>query len=120
MAPSSKLARGDHFRGSLVRGQDTPIREPTVAIRTLVVDGVTWTAWDVVPKTAPTVNPALLREELQGGWLCFEGGAEKRRILPSPVGWETWSDERLTLALKVAEPVKSSETERSPRPNFPA
>ena len=26
--------------------------------------------------------------EYSGGWLCFEGGGEKRRLAPVPDGWE--------------------------------
>jgi hypothetical protein len=78
-----------------------------MAIRSVSVDGVQWTAWDVIPESAPSSNPALLKSELQRGWLCLESKTHKRRIIPAPAGWDAWSDDRLIEEIRSAPEVRS-------------
>lgn len=70
-----------------------PVREFTSP------DGQRWTAWNVVPGqhvTHAARTIAHLPPELEGGWLCFECAAEKRRLAPVPDGWEEMDDAALT------------------------
>jgi len=46
---------------------------------------------------------------LRAGWLTFDSGAERRRVDPIPSGWETFSDEHLESACRVATPTRSSD-----------
>jgi hypothetical protein len=41
---------------------------------------------------------------LEEGWLCFQGGEEKRRLTPVPSGWESFPDEKLHLLYRMAKP----------------
>ena len=87
--------------------------------------GVSWQVWHVVPTTR-TVTPALANERrkqaeagfpeerrraftltpgMEGGWLCFECAAEKRRLAPVPSDWESCGDEALGRYLERASPV---------------
>lgn len=78
--------------------------------------GVAWQVWHVVPTTR-TVTPVPASERrkqaggdfpedrrrrgftltpgMEGGWLCFESAAEKRRLTPVPSDWESCGDETL-------------------------
>jgi hypothetical protein len=70
-----------------------PVREFTSP------DGRRWTAWNVVPGqhvTHAARSIAHLPPELEGGWLCFECSAEKRRLVPVPEGWDEMDDAGLT------------------------
>jgi hypothetical protein len=89
-----------------------------------------WQAWDVVPELAdrrlherrvsrlsvPAVRrraterrivmgrrPAL-HSALGGGWLCFEGSEEKRRLTPIPPDWLACPADQLELYLAAAKP----------------
>ena len=69
-----------------------PVREFTSP------DGQRWTAWNVVPGqhvTAAARGIAHLPPELEGGWLCFECPAEKRRLAPVPAHWDEMDDDEL-------------------------
>jgi hypothetical protein len=72
-------------------------------------DGRCWQAWYVDPREH-TDWPARARrhlpEGMANGWLCFEAGPEKRRLLPVPPGWETRSEEELWSYCCEAEPVR--------------
>lgn len=72
-------------------------------MRTLVVDGATWTVWDTYPASAARLG--MHDTELAAGWLTFECAREKRRIVPVPGGWDTWHDDQLRAALRDAAPV---------------
>jgi hypothetical protein len=76
-----------------------------MALRPVTVDGVRWTVWDVVPERDRPIDGSLLKADLRAGWLCLECGSEKRRIVPSPEGWETWPDEELAAAVRGAESI---------------
>ena len=74
-----------------------------MAMRELVHRGVTWTIWDVRPTSVARLRLTGATEVLEGGWLCFESKAEKRRMVPIPEGWEAWSDDDLGTCLEAAE-----------------
>lgn len=82
--------------------------------------GTAWTAWDVPPHRVyaqprsgadrrVTVTPGytperraghdrrrrVMHPQLQGGWVCFTSGREKRRLAPPPPGWDACSDAEL-------------------------
>jgi hypothetical protein len=92
--------------------------------------GMDWQAWDVIPALADRrlherrtqrvsfdddrrrINdrrvlvgrrPAL-HAGMSGGWLCFEGAEEKRRLSPIPPDWLACAVERLQLYLAAAKP----------------
>jgi hypothetical protein len=57
--------------------------------------GVEWRVWEVFPtatsqhSSADAMSLASLKETpFANGWLCFEGGDQKRRLAPIPNGWE--------------------------------
>jgi hypothetical protein len=43
--------------------------------------------------------------EYSSGWLCFEGGGEKRRLAPVPEGWDQAGPDRLATWLQSAKRV---------------
>jgi hypothetical protein len=43
--------------------------------------------------------------EYSSGWLCFEGGGEKRRLAPVPDGWDQAGPDRLATWLQSAKRV---------------
>lgn len=82
--------------------------------------GTAWTAWDVPPhrvysnsrggaerRTTPTPGYSperrsgrdrrrrVMHPHLQGGWVCFTSGREKRRLYPPPADWSAASDAEL-------------------------
>lgn len=74
-----------------------------MALREIRVDGLLWTVWDVWPQGAAG-KP--VSEHLRGGWLAMQRGEEKRRIFPTPEGWEDWTDEELASAVRGAAQVQ--------------
>ena len=48
------------------------------------------------------------------GWLCFENGAERRRLSPIPEGWTHADDTQLEAYLLSARPVRQSTTNARP------
>src|SRR3954467_13655519 len=67
-----------------------------MALRTFVnQDGTLWNVWNVVPTLVHNDRKVALSIGMTSGWLCFECGGSKRRIVPVPTGWEEWwKDER--------------------------
>ena len=66
--------------------------------------GVAWTVFDVFPlerQLAPgRPTPARLAPEMASGWLAFQSEAgERRRIAPTPAGWDRLSDADLLALL---------------------
>ena len=48
-----------------------------------------------------------------GGWLCFERGDDRRRLMPIPDDWERCSDQQLEQYRELARPVPAlPDTER--------
>ena len=76
-----------------------------MALRTLVHRGTEWTVWDVVPTDGNTLERSGSDQNMTGGWLAFRSGNEKRRVVPSPAGWEKWPDSELAACLDRAEPI---------------
>jgi hypothetical protein len=96
--------------------------------------GVEWEAWDVVPQLAERriedrrqsrqaipfrdrrrserrivrSRRAVMASGLTGGWLCFDGGAEKRRLSPIPKDWARCADSQLEEYCRMARPVRRS------------
>ena len=98
-------------------------------------DGTEWRVWNVVPSLALNEDsrewerrgqdvfaydgPERRQQEDQGrrhtlpfvsprlssGWLCFESPAAKRRLAPTPDGWEEVPDVELVTFWETAEPV---------------
>ena len=46
-----------------------------------------------------------VRPEFLGGWLAFQSRSERRRLAPTPAGWETLDDEQLAELCAQAAPV---------------
>jgi hypothetical protein len=84
--------------------------------------GRAWHAWDTYPTlperrrpNAPALPPEgrerrrvsspriALPRDLAHGWLTFESGRERRRLVPVPERWETASDEQLRAWMNEAE-----------------
>ena len=101
--------------------------------------GIEWQAWDVVPqlterrelerrvRMVPVPHAdrrrdpdrriisgrrPMLSAGLDGGWLCFETGAEKRRLTPIPADWQRCPAAQLERYLDLAK--------RAPRPSTAA
>ncbi len=96
--------------------------------------GVEWDAWDVIPQLAErrvedrrqarqairfrdrraverrvvSSHRAVMAPGLTGGWLCFEGPAEKRRLNPIPADWTRCADAELEAYCRQARPVRRS------------
>jgi hypothetical protein len=90
--------------------------------------GTTWQIWSVKPTTryssplaraerrerlSPHFHPNRrkgggfsLTPGLEGGWLCFECGDEKRRLIPAPRDWESCPEETLASYLQAAKPIR--------------
>jgi hypothetical protein len=69
-------------------------------------DGTLWNVWDVVPTLVHNDRKVALSTGMTSGWLCFESGGVKRRIVPAPSGWEEWSEDELDSALATAQTVE--------------
>jgi hypothetical protein len=97
--------------------------------------GTEWQTWDVVPQLAErragerrraqaaaavsadrrrterrmiTGRRPVLSAGLDGGWLCFEARAEKRRLTPIPHDWQRCDDDCLERYCRQAKPARSS------------
>lgn len=87
-----------------------------MALRTFTSpDGIEWNVWNVVPTLSHNDRKLALGDGMTTGWLCFEGNGVKRRIVPTPDGWEAWSDAQLAEALGSAQSVMPRQP-REPRP----
>ena len=64
--------------------------------------GATWDVFAVHPEARLSPHSQLPGTYPQG-WLCFESGAEKRRLSPIPDDWQTLSDEQLERLSERAE-----------------
>jgi hypothetical protein len=60
--------------------------------------GREWEVWDVVP--SKWVGPTL-----DGGWLAFQSGEDRRRLNPLPLYWVSAPEEELRELLGRAKPV---------------
>jgi hypothetical protein len=85
--------------------------------------GRTWWAWDTYPALAerrkkdeprPPGAPerrrvssprVVLPGDLVNGWLTFESGPDRKRLVPVPDGWEQASEEQLRRWMDEATPL---------------
>ncbi len=65
-------------------------------------DGVRWNVWSTVPEMRGVVG------SMQGGWLTFESGEVRRRLVPIPANWHGASLGELRELCRKAEPVRAS------------
>ena len=63
-------------------------------------DGRQWEVWDVVP--SKWVGPTL-----DGGWLAFQSGNDRRRLSPLPLYGATAPEQELRELLARAKPVSA-------------
>lgn len=109
-------------------------------------EGTEWEAWDVVPRREERRQAERRAEhvvadmtldrrrgmerrlllsrrsmEYDGGWLCFQSGATKRRLWPIPADWPRCDDARLLAYRDEARPVRrpSGRPEPADRPVVP-
>ena len=61
-------------------------------------NGVEWQVWDVITDT-------FVGATLDGGWLTFLAGEDKRRLAPVPLYWVSAPDSDLIGLLETAKPV---------------
>lgn len=77
-------------------------------------NGVEWQVWDVIPNT-------FVGATLDGGWLTFLAGEDKRRLAPVPLYWVSAPDADLIALLESARPVGVRAPAASePSPDAPA
>lgn len=69
--------------------------------------GGTWRVWNVIPQYAVDRDEEKMTPGLQGGWLCFENGEEKRRLSPIPEDWENAGSDALEAYCRQASPVQA-------------
>jgi hypothetical protein len=91
-----------------------------MAVRDFVdVDGVRWKVWPVTPEM---LHPKTAAEdylgEYEGGWLCFESLAERRRLAGYPEDWDKLPDAELCDLLDTAAVVRERKTPHLP-PDLP-
>lgn len=75
--------------------------------------GLEWQVWDVMPTSAVGVT-------LDGGWLTFLAGEDKRRLAPVPLYWLHASEAELTVLLQTAKPVGARQQASLPTAEVPA
>ena len=71
-----------------------------------------WDVWEV-QTTAATSRRILVQPDLQGGWLAFQCGEQRRRLAPLPVGWSEMSDHALLGLMDKAREIKPRAATRS-------
>jgi hypothetical protein len=64
-----------------------------------------WRVWNVVPQYGWGKDDDTFTPGLEGGWLCFEHGEEKRRLSPIPGDWESADAGTMEGYLREASPV---------------
>jgi len=69
--------------------------------RSCLIDGEEWIVYDVRP-----LGPIRREPALAAGWLCFEGGLNRRRFFSIPEGWERLPDVQLVGLWHAATPAK--------------
>ena len=74
--------------------------------------GTVWRVWDVTPTHLhPITKAEEYMEPWAGGWLTFESGKEKRRLVaPYPSHWFDYELSQLDALCRAAEPVAVKRT----------
>jgi hypothetical protein len=70
--------------------------------------GMTWQVWDVRPNTlvlSKADRPG--KQEFASGWLCFQSGSTRKRLVPIPLGWADMSEDDLVRLWRTATPAPS-------------
>lgn len=87
-----------------------------MAVRTFdAPDGTTWSVWEVIPGRVSEFRSrsgSHLPQGMADGWLCFDCGAQKRRLVPLPAAWQEQPDAALWSWCRAAEPVRARGGER--------
>lgn len=73
-------------------------------------DSREWMVWEVVPVQLEATT--VVDREVLRGWLCFESGAEKRRLSPFPPGWQEMDEADLLQLWEDATPVAPTPARR--------
>ena len=71
-------------------------------------EGQRWEVWEVQPSISTDGVSApglLLGEDAARGWLAFQSARERRRFYMPPEGWESFSEEQLSILCHHAVPV---------------
>ena len=68
-------------------------------------NGTRWRVWDINPVLhSRSSNPGKQSSlRVPKGWLCFEGGSERRRLSPIPLEWQQCDDAALESLCASAE-----------------
>jgi hypothetical protein len=72
--------------------------------------GTAWRVWNVIPQYAAVRDEDVMTPGLQGGWLCFDSGNEKRRLSPIPEDWESAGRDALEAYCRRAAAVQQRAT----------
>jgi hypothetical protein len=64
-----------------------------------------WDVWEVTT-SASASRRILVQPDLQGGWLAFQCGEQRRRLAPLPIGWDELSDHALVALMDTAPPIE--------------
>jgi hypothetical protein len=69
--------------------------------------GVEWQVWSVIPTLAQRLLESTpdLRPTLRSGWLAFQAGKARRRLVPIPPDWESMTVGELRGLLQRAVPL---------------
>ena len=62
-----------------------------------------WDVWEVNPSSSS--RRLTVPADMQGGWLAFQCGEERRRIAPLPAAWSEMSDAALVRLMAQANPI---------------
>lgn len=85
------------------RGTVIPITKGMALREFADENGKTWIVWATFPSTARSDRP--IGRDLSQGWLTFQAGRRRRRLVPVPRDWEAGDDARLRSWLQLAEEV---------------
>lgn len=67
-------------------------------------DGCAWTVFEVRRVVSALAGKPVTSPSLGGGWLCFENGSAKRRLLRFPDRWREFGEPELQRLLALASP----------------
>jgi hypothetical protein len=67
-------------------------------------DGCAWTVFEVRRVVTTLAGKPVASTSLGSGWLCFENGSAKRRLLRFPEQWRDYGEPALQQLLALASP----------------